>query len=232
MALELALLDASFEPIDAEGNFRREFDADLVRYAVREGELPPRPTEADWAHDGVAVTGSAASVYWDLEWIPPLKRWVADAVGADAPLLGVCFGHQLLAEALGGRVESMGRYELGYHMIRHDGRCRLFDGLEEWFVAFTAHSDAVAELPEGATAHAENPYSLHAFACGSAFGVQFHPEVDFETAQSLLIQRGVDGRHVQRMFEVAADGAHSEAADAKIVLRNFEAVVAESLSER
>ncbi|MFB6183220.1 MAG: type 1 glutamine amidotransferase [Haloarculaceae archaeon] len=229
MALELALLDASFEDDDAARNFRREFDADVVRYAVREGDLPPLASAADESgYDGAVITGSAASVYWNRDWITALKEWVADAATRDVPLLGVCFGHQLLADALGGRVTSMGEYELGYHVIRHDGDCRLFDGLDEWFVAFTAHSDEVVGLPDGATAHARNPYSLHAFSMDSTFGVQFHPEMDLATARRLMRHRGVDGEHIQRMLEDVSDGAHNEAEDAKVVFENFEAVVAGS----
>ncbi|MFB6171361.1 MAG: type 1 glutamine amidotransferase [Haloarculaceae archaeon] len=222
MALELALLDASFSDDDAEQNFRREFDADLVRYAVRDGELPPRPG-GDWTHDGAVVSGSAASVYWNRDWIDRLEAWLADAAG-DAPLLGVCFGHQALADALGGRVTSMGEYELGYHMVHQDGDCRLLDDVGEWFVAFTAHSDEVVELPDGATPHAENPYSLHAFEMGQTYGVQFHPEISPSTARRLMVQRGVDGEQVQRVVEEVSDGLHNEAADAKAVFENFESI--------
>ncbi|MFB6189822.1 MAG: type 1 glutamine amidotransferase [Halapricum sp.] len=226
MAVDLALLDASFSDDDADRNFRREFDADLTRYAVRDGDLPPGPIDSDAAYDGAVITGSAASVYWNREWIDPLERWVEDAVAADLPVLGVCFGHQLLADALGGRVTSMGEYELGYHMIHHDGTCPLFDGLDEWFVAFTAHSDEVVGLPEVATGHATNPYSLHAFDSGSAFGVQFHPEMDLETARALLDQRWTDRRYVRRMIEDVSDGAHNEAEDTKVIFENFESIVA------
>lgn len=224
--LTFALLDVSFPDDHAERNFRREFDADIVSYAVRDGELPPLAADADGVpYDGAVITGSAASVYWNRDWIDAVKAWVADAVAVDLPLLGVCFGHQLVADALGGRVTSMGEYELGYHMIHHDDDCRLLDGLDEWFVAFTAHSDEVVELPDGATPHAENPYSHHAFEYESAFGIQFHPEMDLETARNLLRQRGTDGEHVQRMIEDVCDGAHNEASDVEVVFRNFEEFV-------
>ncbi|MFB6155523.1 MAG: type 1 glutamine amidotransferase [Haloferacaceae archaeon] len=229
MPLEFALLDASFEDDDAEENFRDAFDADVVRYAVRDGELPPLASvTGDPSYDGVVVSGSAASVYWNRDWIDALREWLADAAEADVPTLGVCFGHQLLADALGGRVTSMGEYELGYHLVHHDGESPLFAGLDDWFVAFTAHSDEVVELPDGATCRAENPYSIHAFSRGSVYGVQFHPEMSLSTAERLMVHRGTDGRRVQRMIEDVTDGAHNEAEDARVVFENFERIAAES----
>lgn len=228
MAGTYALLDASFPDDDAEHNFRREFDVDLTRYDVRNGDLPPVP-EAHWGYDAGVITGSAASVYWNREWIDDLEDWVvaAEDAAATVPLLGVCFGHQLLADALGGRVRSMGEYELGYHMIHQDDSTPLFEALPEWFVAFTAHSDEVVELPPGATAHATNPFSLHAFSRGDVFGVQFHPEMDLDTAESLLVHRGVDGEVVHRMIEEVTTGAHNEAEETKAIFETFEGMVAE-----
>lgn len=223
MGLEFALLDASFSDDDAPRNFSREFDADVVPYDVREGELPPVPTD-EWPHDGVVVSGSAASVYWNREWIEDLRGWLERAVRTDLPMLGVCFGHQLLAGVLGGRVRSMGEYELGYHMIRRTGESHLLAGLDEWFVAFTAHSDEVVALPPEATTLAENPYSVHGFREGSVYGVQFHPEMDLASATTIMAHRGVDGETIEHMIATANDGAHNEAADAKAIFRNFEAI--------
>lgn len=229
MSLEFALLDASFPDDNAERNFRREFDADLDRFPVRDGDLPPVPDD-DWGYDAGVITGSAASVYWNRDWIDDLEDWVVAAVEADVtvPLLGVCFGHQLLADALGGRVTSMGEYELGYHMIRQDGSSPLFDGLDEWFVAFTAHSDEVVEPPPDADRNASNPFSLHSYSRGPVYGVQFHPEMDLETARTLMTHRGVDGEVVQRIVEEVSTGAHNEALDAKVIFENFEALAAEA----
>ena len=74
------------------------------------------------------VTGSRSSVYWDEPWIPPLKGWVGDAIERDVPFLGVCYGHQLLADVLGGTVEGMGDYEIGYNPITRTADSPLFDG--------------------------------------------------------------------------------------------------------
>ncbi|MFB6124943.1 MAG: type 1 glutamine amidotransferase [Halanaeroarchaeum sp.] len=223
MGLEFALLDASFSDDDAPRNFSREFDADVVAYDVREGDLPPTPGDG-WPHDGVVVSGSAASVYWNREWIDDLRGWLERAVRTDLPTLGVCFGHQLLAEVLGGRVRSMGEYELGYHMIRRTGASDLLAGLDDWFVAFTAHSDEVVAFPRDATVIARNPYSAHGFRRGTVYGVQFHPEMDLASATSIMAHRGVDGETVEHMIATANDGAHNEAADARTIFQHFESI--------
>jgi len=114
--MRLALLNTAQKAEDTRENFRRELDADLDVFHCPSGELP-----GDLRFDGFVVTGSWASVYWDREWIGQLKTWVGDAVRAGLPALGVCYGHQLLADVMGGRVEGMGEYEIGYREVRRVG---------------------------------------------------------------------------------------------------------------
>jgi len=225
MPPNVALLDASHDVDNASTNFHRVFDgrARVAEYQVTEGDLP-----GSFVFDAAVVSGSPASVYWDEAWIDHLEEWVRRAVEEDLPVLGVCFGHQLLARALGGEVRSMGRYELGYHMVHQDGTGRLFDGVSEWFVAFTAHSDEVTALPPGARPLASNNYSLHAFEREPAFGVQFHPEMDLETARMLMKHRGVDGEHIRHVLREVSDYHHHRAQEATAVFDNFLEYVRES----
>ncbi|WP_435100968.1 type 1 glutamine amidotransferase [Halarchaeum sp. P4] len=184
--LRIALLNAAHDPADTARNFRREVEADLVEFHAAGGELPD-----DYDFDGVIVTGSRSSVYWDdeEEWIAPTREWVARADERGLPILGVCFGHQLVAEALGGRVEGMDEYEIGYREVTHDGSDPLFDGVDTEFTVFTTHSDAVTDLPPGAELLAENEYGVHAFRRGNAYGVQFHPEYDTNTAERVTARK-------------------------------------------
>ena len=175
--LRVALLDASHGAEHTRRNFRRELDADLAEFDVTDNH---RPTDFDF--DAVVVTGSRASVYWDRDWIRPLVDYVADAYDRGLPILGVCYGHQVLAAALGGRVESMGEYEIGYSTITRTAEDELLAGIDTEFTAFTTHSDVVTDLPPDAALLAENDYGVHAFRCGHAWGVQFHPEYDRDTA--------------------------------------------------
>ncbi|MFB6137304.1 MAG: type 1 glutamine amidotransferase [Halobacteriaceae archaeon] len=221
--LRIALLDTSDSPF-TERNFRRELDADLVEYDVAGGELP-----AHHDFDAAVVTGSEASVYGDEPWIDGLLSWLETAHERSMPLLGVCFGHQAVAAALGGEVADMGAdtFELGYREVAHDGGV-LFEGIDERFTVFVTHGDEVVTLPPGAEPLAENDRSLHAFRKDEAWGMQFHPEYDLETARE--VASGKDDELPADEFEAALDTITAEgfdaACEAKQLFENFTDFVA------
>jgi len=196
--MQLALLNAAQNAEDTRKNFRRELDADLEVFHCPSGEFPD-----DFRYDGFVVTGSWASVYWDREWIGRLKTWVGDAVEAGLPALGVCYGHQLLADVMGGRVEGMGEYEIGYRTVEQDGENRLLDGVDDRMTVFTSHSDHVVREPPGATVFARNEYGIHGFRKDRVFAVQFHPEYDMDTARA--VAAGKDQLSDQRLAAVMAE---------------------------
>ncbi|WP_435073092.1 type 1 glutamine amidotransferase [Halorubrum sp. HHNYT27] len=216
--LRFALLNAAHNDANTRRNFRRELDADLVEFDATAGHLPDHTD-----FDGVVVTGSRSSVYWDEPWIPPLVDYVADAAADDVPVLGVCYGHQVLAEALGGRVAGMDEFEIGYNAVRRRADDPLFDGISEEFTAFTTHGDEVVELPPSATLIAENDHGVHAFRDGHCWGVQFHPEYDIETAREVA-----DGKR-ERLGDARIDAvlnditpeAHDAACEVKGLFDNF-----------
>jgi len=213
----LALLVASFEDAATRRNFRRELDADLAEFAVRDGQLPP-----EFDFDGVVITGSKASAYWDEEWIDATTEWVREAHERGLPILGVCFGHQLLAAALGGRVEAMDGFEIGYRGVERTADTPLFEGLDREFTTFTTHGDTVAELPPGAEAIAENDYGNHGFRVGHAFGVQFHPEYDRDTAESVTRGKEFLGEErIQRVLEGITEESYAAACETKQLFDNF-----------
>ena len=136
--------------------------------------------EPDWA--GVIVTGSPASTYDEEPWIIRGEDFLRRAADRSVPLYGVCFGHQLVAQAFGGRVEKCRHgWELGtVHLtLTDDGKGDpLFSDLPETFTAQMSHGDVVTELPSGATPLAQNEHSENqSFRLGDAiWGTQFHPE--------------------------------------------------------
>lgn len=217
--LRLALLNASQsdESIRSTNrNFRRELDADLTEFVLDRGQLPP-----DFDFDGVVVTGSAASAYWDESWIQAASDWVRDAHDRGLPILGVCFGHQLLAAALGGVVDEMNEFEIGYRKVEH-GDSPLFDGINEQFTVFTSHGDSVAELPEGAQLIAENEYGVHGFQVGHSFGVQFHPEYDMTTAAAVTQRKEFLGEErIETVLDGITDEQYDAACEAKQLFENF-----------
>jgi GMP synthase (glutamine-hydrolysing) len=120
----------------------------------------------------------------------------------------------------------MGEYELGYESIDRLDDDPLFDGVPGSFVAFETHSDEVTELPGEATLLAENDRSLQAFRVQNAWGVQFHPEYDLETARWVTEgKRGdVDNDRVAAILADVTPERHAAAADARRVLDNFVAL--------
>lgn len=220
--LRIAVLDASHGDANTLRNFRRELDADLARFDVTAGELPP-----DFVYDAFIITGSRSSVYWDEEWIAGVERWAGEAVDRGLPALGVCWGHQLLASVLGGTVEDMGVYEVGYSEIERTSDSPLLSGIGPTFTAFTSHSDAVTELPPGARPLATNEYSNHSFECGDIFGVQFHPEYDEETARHLINEKDLDDDRRRALLASVTPENHAATREAKRVFENFLAYVRE-----
>ncbi|ESS06610.1 MAG: GMP synthase - glutamine amidotransferase domain protein [uncultured archaeon A07HB70] len=231
----LALLDASHSGESTRRNFRRELDADLLELDAHD-TLPP-VDEVDI--DGIVVTGSASSVYWDEPWIDALVEWVRAAVeDRGLPALGVCFGHQTLATALGGRVEHMGEYEIGYREVRREGGHSdpVLGDLDDRFLAFTTHQDAVVELPPGAERIAANDYGVQGFRLGLAWGVQFHPEYDLDTAERIAEQKRDHELLTDEAVDEVLAGVTAESYDracrAKRLFDSFVAVVREERAAR
>lgn len=131
---------------------------------------------------GVIVTGSHAMVTDQEPWSERLAEWLRHCVQAGTPLLGICYGHQLLAHALGGRVGYNHKgLELGTRNIcalQAAAQDELFKHLPAVFPAQLVHAQSVLELPAGAVGLAANEHDQHqAYRVGdTAWGVQFHPE--------------------------------------------------------
>jgi GMP synthase (glutamine-hydrolysing) len=131
---------------------------------------------------GVVVTGSRDSVTARQPWMVRAGATLVE-LSRSVPVLGVCFGHQLLAQALGGAVERNPKGpEVGTREIELTGEGRrdpLFSGLPGAIAVQENHEDHVPAPPPGATVLARNAHSpVQAFACGGIRAVQFHPEFD------------------------------------------------------
>lgn len=196
--------------------------------AVAEGAALPDPA----APAGVVVTGSSAMVSAREPWSERTAAWLADAARAGTAVLGICYGHQLLAHGLGGRVgpNPRGR-EIGTIRLRVAPEARrdpLLGGLPEQALAHTTHLEAVLELPPGARRLAASDVDPNqAFAVGPrAWGVQFHPEFDADVMRGYLEGR----RELLRGEGLDADRLLAEvreAPEAASLLRRFAALLAD-----
>ncbi|UHQ98259.1 gamma-glutamyl-gamma-aminobutyrate hydrolase family protein (plasmid) [Natrinema zhouii] len=137
--------------------------------------------------DGVIIAGSSAHVYQKERWQNDLAEQIDDIIKQRIPILGVCFGHQLLASSLGGEVQPMEQPELGFKPVyfRHtDVSRKLFADLPSIATPFEWHWDTVTYLPEDTTVLAYNRDGIQSFASDQypIYGIQFHPEINAESA--------------------------------------------------
>jgi GMP synthase (glutamine-hydrolysing) len=175
---------------------------------------------------GFLVTGSSSSVTEREQeaWMPRLEAWLRDAVAAEVPLLGVCFGHQILASALGGEVRKnpAGRRIGRLEVARSDTDDPLLDGVPARFHVNVSHRDHVAVAPRGIRPLIVADHDpIHAFAHGpKARAVQFHPEFHegvirgyIEARREILRGEGLDPDLLEREI--------GEVPHAQRILRNF-----------
>lgn len=143
------------------------------------------------AHDGYLITGSRYSVTDDLPWLTGLRKLTNDVVAADLPVVGICFGHQLLADELGGRVERAANgWGVGMHTAVVTARRPWMDPSLDEFRLIVSHQDQVVELPSEAVLLAESSHApIAAFEIGSAIGFQGHPEFDPAYSAALMDMR-------------------------------------------
>jgi len=160
------------------GRFAGELGLDT---AVHRPDHGPDDLPAPGSFDLLVVMGSIESVYdASVPWIAPERVVVATAVNDGVPILGVCFGAQLLAEVLGGTVTRAPRPELGWSRIQTDDPERI--GRGPWL---NWHDDAII-CPPGAEALARTDVALQAFVQGRHTGVQFHPEATVDVVHGWI----------------------------------------------
>ena len=143
-------------------------------------ELLPSTTPVEQIRErapkAIVLSGGPASVY--EEGAPPFPTQLLDL---EIPTLGICYGMQAMALALGGRVESASSGEFGRtELVLREGGGRLLGGLPEEQTCWMSHRDAVFEAPEGFTPLASSPSSpvaAYELPDRGLYGIQFHPEV-------------------------------------------------------
>lgn len=215
----IALLNAASEKRQSatSQNFQRCLNnCTLIEFNAANGDLP-----IHYNYDGFVITGSAYSVLDTDDWIADLKEYVAGAVSRDKPILGICFGHQLLAEVLGGTVEQMDEYELGYLPIQKTSDTPLFDGLDEEFTVFITHQDIVTSVPDDVDITAKTEYGIHGFQQETRYGLQSHPEFTLATAKDVVNCKDTAAHIEAKAKQTLTSENEHIAADSHQVFTNF-----------
>ena len=189
--MKIGILQTGHTPQEVEarnGDFTQMFQSLLAghdftfeTWNVVDMEFPNGPTDAD----GWLLTGSKHGAYEDHPFIAPLEELIRAIRDSARPMIGICFGHQIIAQALGGKVE---KFAGGWAIGRHDYKDKnLGDiALNCW------HQDQVVSLPEGARVTASSPHCAHA---GIVYGdtiytLQPHPELSNAIIHDYLVVRG------------------------------------------
>ncbi|WGI20270.1 type 1 glutamine amidotransferase [Amylibacter sp. IMCC11727] len=151
--------------------FERMLDGrgfEFTTYDILEHVFPKTVSE----QEGWIITGSRHGAYEDHDWIPPLENLIRDIHAAKSPMIGVCFGHQIIAQALGGTVE---KFDGGWSVGRVE-----YDAGGETLPLFAWHQDQVITPPKGAKTVASTDFCAHAaLTIGEhIYTIQPHPEFD------------------------------------------------------
>lgn len=165
------------------------FDYQTIK--VSEGAPFPNPADLD----GIVITGSAAGVYDDLAWMEPLRDFVRKSYQQRTPMLGICFGHQIMADALGGDVRKSPKgWGLGRHVYDVAKRPRFMQAAPQSMAVACSHQDQVLIAPAQAEvilASQFTPNAGLAYENGAALSFQPHPEFDDDYALALAeLRRG------------------------------------------
>lgn len=173
---------------EAHGEFPEMFiemigtkDFDYRTYNVIEGEFPAAAEDCD----GWIVTGSKHGAYEDHPWIPPLEEFIRKLVASRQPTVGICFGHQIMAQAMGGTVEKFdGGWGIGPQTYTEKDT-----GKEVTLLAF--HQDQVVTPPPGANITHSSDFCAHAGLRYSetCFSLQPHPEHTRSFVKDLIDDR-------------------------------------------
>lgn len=187
--MKIGILITGHPPDELSGNgrydayFRRllgEETFSYVSYSVVDGEMPQGIREAD----GWLITGSKHGAYEDHPWIPPLEQFIRDSYAARVPMIGVCFGHQIIAQAMGGKVEKFsGGWSVGPVDYQIKG---------ETYAINAWHQDQVIEKPSSAEVIGATDFCANAALVYDDlfWTIQPHPEYQSDFIDGLIRYRG------------------------------------------
>ncbi len=176
---------------------------DFETAAIIDGEKFP-----DIANlQGIVITGSAFGVYDSPSWMDDLRVFIRDIYCAKIPMLGICFGHQIIADALGGKVEKSDKgWGIGRHIYKMEKKPSFMKEIGDEVAIAAVHQDQVIEKPQEAEVFMASDFTPNAgliYNNGKAISMQPHPEFNVAYSKA-LVDRLNDGR----LSEEQAKQAH------------------------
>ncbi|MFB6115522.1 MAG: type 1 glutamine amidotransferase [Candidatus Nanohalobium sp.] len=211
---EVAVIDATLEWPRYSNRFNELLGDDIEKYKAMKHEFPEDP-------EVVIISGSTTGIYEDEEWIDALVRKTREYIEDDVPVLGLCFGHQVIAKAMGADVVQMDSYEIGYRPVEVDSSSEIFEGLDTVEYPFNTHQDKVVDMPEELEAVAETEVCNQAFQHVEkpVYGVQFHPELTPPIKEKAIRTKDMPEEKKKRLMREVNDANFHRA---KRVLKIFE----------
>lgn len=163
-----------------------EADFSFETIFVLEGEPLPDPKKLE----GIILTGSAAGVYDDEPWMPALREFITEAYAQKIPMLGICFGHQIMADTLGGTAgKSSKGWGLGRHVYEVTLKPEWFENTPDNLAIAASHKDQVIKKPDIADVFLASEFTPNAgliYHNGCAISMQPHPEFDSAFSRGLV----------------------------------------------
>jgi GMP synthase-like glutamine amidotransferase len=224
--LKKTILSIQNTEIETLGNLKKLFESDGFEIETKHVKKDSIPQKVD-NYAAIVILGGYISVYQNLPFLEEQQKLIRNANHHQVPLLGICLGSQLIAQALGGRVYKGQRKEIGWFEVKvnNEGRNDIFKGItNERIKVFQWHGDTY-ELPKSAILLASSNLYPQAFKVGTSIGILFHLEVTHEIIRNWTSNYGLEMTKVGVSTDSILNNKKEEfenlADNCKVVYSNF-----------